>query len=958
MFKQMLQPRRLLIVFGAIVSLGAAYYTGHRWFELSDSERLADARVAWVNEEFLIAHTRALGVLQNTPDSADALSIAGQAALQLGRCGEAEELLGRALRVSPGDSAARLCLVRLLRSQGRFFELLSHALELLRSGDSGNEYLLALAAPDELRLSGIERELAASCRTAVPDDTLSTLGLARHYVQTSRFRQAVSLLEKIVIEQPQQTEAQALLGTALLEIEDEAAFLRWHQRLPVGAGKHPEIWFLRGIWSRANQQPEAAIRCFCESIQRDPNHRRAHYQLTQTMTVAGESSGALDGHAWAAERFQLLEEVSRLATKGNDDSAGQLNAGTMYDIACLMESLGRMWEAASWFRKAIALDDQIAGAKQRLDNVSRQLNQDTPLTLLTFNPVSQIDLAQFPLPNWPADVSPTRTTDSEDPPHTTVAFSDDAASSGLVFRHYNDAQPERGRARMFDFSGGGVAVLDYDGDLWPDVYLTQGCEWPPQSGRTEHRDRLFRNVNGERFEDVTDESGLGDEHYSQGVAAGDFDNDGYADLYLANIGSNRLYHNNGDGTFADVTASTAIGGDEWTVSCVLADLNGDSLPDIYAVNYLSGPDVYDRQCRRDGLPVQCPLHYFRSAQDRLYLNLGNGAFEEATEETGIVLPEGKGMGIVAGAFEPNERNSLFIANDDKPNFFLVSDGNGDHGTPRFSERGAISGLAFDDRGAVQSCMGVAAGDINNDGLLDLYVTNFTNEHNNLYVQRSAHTFEDRARAAGLRSPTVRQMGWGAQFLDADLDGLLDLLIANGHLDENTSGPEPYRMPTQFFRNLGKDRFAETSMDKAGGYFARSHVGRAVARLDWNRDGRPDACITHVDSPVALLTNRTSGSWHFLTLRLRGVDSSRNATGSVIRVTSGDRVTVRHLTAGDGFMASNERKTIFGLGDSERVDELTVHWPSGLEQVIHDLPLETEFILVEGQPPVAVEINGR
>jgi hypothetical protein len=614
----------------------------------------------------------------------------------------------------------------------------------------------------------------------------------------------------------------------------------------------------------------------------------------------------------------------------------------------VMEKLGRLREAAGWFRKAIALNPRLPNVNQQLGWVTRRITSSTPLTLLTSNPAKQINLSSNPLPDWSTDSGEQNPVSNPAIDQSRVSFLDKAKSLGLSFHFHNGANTASELARMYEFSGGGVAVLDYDGDYWPDLYFTQGSSWPLSTGG--HRDRLFRNVNGERFEDVTDQAGLGDERYSQGATIGDFNNNGFPDIYLANIGANRLYQNNGDGTFTDVGDSLKVVGDDWTVSCLLADVNGDSLPDIYCVNYLSGKDVFTRKCGLPGRPVQCPLNYFPSAQDRLYLNLGDGRFQDVTKTSGIAMPEGKGMGIVAAKFRQTGRVSLFIANDDKPNFFFVNKQKNRNSSVTFSNLAVQTGLAFGDSGAAQSCMGVAAGDTNNDGLLDLFVTNFTIEHSNLYLQLPGPFFEDTSRKAGLHLSTLPMMGWGAQFLDADLDGLLDLLVANGHLDKNTAGELPYKMRTQFFRNLGKNRFTEFPSKQIGPYFERLYAGRAVARIDWNRDGANDVCVTHVKSPAALLTNETSKRGHFLSLHLRGVDSSRDAIGAVVKVSAGEKSWFRHLTAGDGFQASNERKLVFGFGDRTKIDEMTIYWPSGLKQVIQAPNLDTEQLIIEGKSP--------
>jgi len=905
---------------------------------------LKDAQTALAQGDFQTARRLANDLQRRNPDSPTALLVSGKASIALGRCTEGEHLLRRVLQQDDTNIEAHLALVRLLKIEGRFRDLLPHARSLFLSGNTGSEFLIPLAAPDGIKLSEDELTLAEFFGLSVPDDPSPLLGIARHFLQNAETERANLILQQIMESNPENIEAQALLGTALLELDNVEQFLTWHQQLRDVADSHPEIWFLRGVWSRREESPREAIRCFLEAVMRDVNHRRANLFLAQLFIAVGESAKATP----FAERFERLEEVDRLATRGDDFSGDKMTARTIYRIAVLMESLGRLWEAAGWSRQAIQRDADFSEARQLLDDLTIRINGSTPLTLQSANPARMIDLSTYPLPNWHSGDNhkpSTRQTLIDD---SRVSFSDKAESLGLKYRFHNGANPKSGRARMFEFSGGGVAAIDYDCDLWPDLYLTQGSPWPQTSA--DFRDSLFRNVDGERFEDVAKNSFLNDERYGQGATTGDFDNDGFSDIHLANIGKNRLYRNNGDGTFTDIAKEAGTSGNEWTSSGLLADVNGDSLPDLYCVNYLGGDDVFDRACHRDGRPIQCPLHFFPSAQDRLYLNLGDGHFQEATETSGIAVPEGKGMGIVAANFQRSGRLSLFVANDDKPNFFFVDRTAQTDTAVSYSEIGVPSGLAFGEFGTAQSCMGVAAGDANNDGLLDLFVTNFTNEHNNLFVQKPDAIFEDLSRQSGLHLVTLQPMGWGTQFVDGDLDGLLDIIVANGHLDENTAGNLPCRMRTQFFRNFGEHRFGEVMSGQLGPYFERKRVGRAVARIDWNRDGADDVCITHVDTPAALLSNETAQRGHYLSVRLRGVACSRDAIGSIVRVTARDKSWFRHLTAGDGFQASNERKLTFGFGNQEAIDELTIYWSSGFEQTMPALELDTDVLIIEGQAP--------
>ncbi|MCA9034627.1 MAG: VCBS repeat-containing protein [Planctomycetaceae bacterium] len=944
----------LILVFGMVACLVA-------WWSITSARSpgamLAKAGDAFAKEDFLTARDLARQLLRRHPKNVEALLVDARSSLALGRCTDAEQSFEKVLSCDGAVDAAcieaHLSLIRLMKMQGRYYDLQSHAEALLRSGDSGNEFLIPLAAPDGITLTEAEFSQAQFCRAAAPDDMSSLLGPARYLQWNSELKQAREILEQIIQDAPHNIEAQAQLGTNLLQQDDRSAFLLWLNQLPETAETHPEIWFLKGSWAVRQKQLNSAIRCFGEALLRDPNHRRANFSMAQALVMSGEPQSATT----FTNRFEQLEEVARLATRGNDLSNSTISAETMYRIASLMLELGRLWEAAAWCQQALKRDPQKGVSQPSLLDQAQRPAPSTPLTLPKSQPLSHFDLASYPLVAF-RDVSGnsvefTAATGNMPPENmaaeqeSQVSFRDISQSHGLLFRFQNGNDVESGLARMFEFSGGGVGVTDLDGDLWPDLYLTQGTTWPPPSAK--YRDGLFRNLRGQQFLDCTSGSSLGDDAYSQGPSIGDFDNDGFADLALANIGANRLYHNNGDGTFTDITIDAGIVGDVWTSGCVLADLNGDTFPDLYHVNYLGGDDVYTRRCDRQGRPIQCPLQYFPSEQDQLLMNQGDGQFLDVTGESGITHPEGKGLGVVAADFDGSGQLSLFVANDDKPNFFFVPDGMTSGVTRTFSEQGVSSGLAFGSLGDAQSCMGVAVADTNHDGRLDVFVTNFTNEPNNFYLQQSGLFFIDCAAQAGLELPGLRYMGWGTQFLDANLDGLPDLIVANGHLDQNTAGNMPYQMPTQFFQNLDGNRFVERSARSLGPYFEKMHAGRAIARVDWNRDGATDVCVTHVDDPVALLENHTSSLGHYLTIHLRGLHCSRDAIGSRVRISAGEKVWYNHLTAGDGFQASNQKQLTFGFGDLQHIDQLEIHWPSGIVQTLAAPALDQELLIVEGRP---------
>jgi hypothetical protein len=464
---------------------------------------------------------------------------------------------------------------------------------------------------------------------------------------------------------------------------------------------------------------------------------------------------------------------------------------------------------------------------------------------------------------------------------------------------------------------------------------------------------------------VTAAAGLGDTQYSQGCAAGDFDNDGFIDLAVANFGPNVLYHNNGDGTFSDVTAASGLSGEKWHSSLAFADLDRDGCLDLYVVTYVRDPY---RVCRPapDRIITCSPLN-FEAEQDRLYHSKGDGTFEDLSAESGILAPDGKGLGIVVADLDNDGWPDIYIANDGTPNFLFKNETTAPGAPLRFEERGLVSGVAVSGAGASQAGMGIACADLDGDGLLDLYVTNFYDESGIFYHNQGEMLFADETSAARLLEPTRKFLGFGTQPLDFDLDGRPDLFIANGHIDDFGFRGEPWKMRPQLFFNLGAARFAE-ACGQIGQYFEGEYLGRGVARLDWNRDGRPDLAIVHQDRPAALLANETLETGSRVVLDLHGVHSNRDAIGARIALTVGGVTRTHEIVGGDGFFASNERRVIIGVGrmanpaalethhELSRVESLEIRWPSGRVDRWSDLPLDARLILVESRAPVIESIE--
>lgn len=967
-----------LLIAGGILAVAAVLGLVAGWpFSPSSEAQLALARNELKHERYATAEALANRVSPESPHHTAALLVAGEAATKLGRLEDGLAYYSRApddgsrdavlaafsaaeialnlgklsqadrnyrlvLRHLPTHTMAHNHLAYLLGATGRRWESASHLLELLRQGQFDVTHLILLG---DLERTLDEKQTFALGRRSAPDDPWLLLGLARVAIHENRLDEAERLLRQVVAQVPNDVEAQCRLGGVILERDSDADWQEWNARLPAAADEHPETWICRGGWAQRNGDIRGAARCYWQAICLDPTHRQASYRLGQLLVTLGETAKA-DVFVARGKELQSLNIVL------DELFHSPQHVPSMQRAAQLCESLGRLPEAWAWAQVAQSHDPQLRWPREMIDRLEPKLANEWHRCLPSSNPALLVDLSTYPLPRWNNTPDSTLARSSGfagGPPPATgrIEFADQAAEAGLSFRYFNGHERQIQGARIFETTGGGVGVLDFDGDLWPDLYFTQGRRWPTTTTQSEHLDKLYQNLGNGRFLDVTASSGLGDDRFSQGPAVGDFNNDGFADLYVANLGANRLYRNEGDGTFTDVSTEAGIVGESWTTSSAIADFNGDGWPDIFDTNYCDPRDNLELVCEKQGVLQSCSPRTFAAAQDRLLLSLGDGRFADVTVTAGITAPDGYGLGVVAADFNGSGRLSLFVANDETPNFYFDNRMRPGDISLTFTEHGVLSGLANDENGVAQACMGVAAGDANGNGRVDLFVTNFFHESNTLYVQQSDGLFLDHTRKANLRDGSYAMLGFGAQFLDADLDGWPDLVLTNGHIDDLTRLGRPYKMPPQCYRNTGGGRFVELSAASLGKFFEGRYLGRGLARVDWNRDGRPDFVVSHIDSPAALVTNQTHRAGGFVAIEFRGVESARDAIGATVRLFCSDRQWTQQITAGDGYQASNQRQLLFGVGGHRTIDQIHIRWPSGREDRYSSPPVNSQLIAIEG-----------
>ena len=747
----------------------------------------------------------------------------------------------------------------------------------------------------------------------------------------------------------------AFRGRVYADLHDDEAFIAWAKGMPPGVQGEPEYWRAIATWLQRRGHHDEAIRCYAEAISLDDTDRYAHLGMAQSLTARGQSEAA----RIATEQYELLAESARINA---DIGRSPGTAEQLERLAEILDALHRPWEAIGWREVSARTHgitppqrDSLNQQRRRLAELDGKSSQPEPLRSIG------IALADWPLPtdeliNFGSTAGTSVAAVGQDTtPSSPIRLVNVAQDRGFDFAYLNGDDPDDNQVYLHQLTGGGIGVIDYDLDGWPDLYMSQagGDAFDPDGSQP---NQLYKNVSGRIYEKVAAKAGVGDRGYGQGVAVADVNQDGFADLLVANLGPNQLYLNNGDGTFRRRSLQPHAVSDhhspvgDWTTSLAVGDISGDHLPDVVEVNYVDDASALSTPCvDNEGL---CNPSRFRPATDRVLWSTEDGDFVERPSQFDGTASYG--FSAIIANFDKQGGNDLFIANDADRNHYWRSVGepgnaagpsaNVASATPSMIECGQAYGCALGLGGAQHGCMGVAAGDFDRNGWIDLHVTNFWNQPADLYLQLSGGFFVNGTVPYGLFTPSRATVGWGTQAVDLDRDGWLEVAVLNGHVTKQGRGI-PFRMRPQLFRGRA-NRFSAVAVDRnSDRYWTTAAHGRAMAVLDYNRDGRPDLVTNHLNDPGALLENKTDGSG-WIQLELVGTQSERDAVGAEVVCHAGSLSWTGWVVGGDGFLCSNEAVVDFGIGD-QPIDRMEVRWPSGITQTFASPETNRRYLVVEG-----------
>ncbi len=853
------------------------------------------------------------------------------------RLAAASERLQRLVELRPQDPTFRRQAADVFNRRGFRFDANEHLRELARLAPLAPSELRSLLTPSGSYVAFPEIPDLASPQTV---ELPTVVNLIRGLFGMDRLRESLSLLERVMAAGQPDPAVVSLRGLLLLESQDYDELGRWYTAADESCQRYPEYWLAAGGLALHRQQPALAVRAFAEAVRREPCDQSAIHRMTQAL----EANGDVQFAAAFRERAEVL--------KGLDELTGDIlrNPGVgpaAFEVVSReLTAVGQVFEAFSWDllnrqRQGLLGGELLDDPEQRrrlLDETDSERLLALRLCGLSWDDYSR-DFALL-------EAAPERVTNALPSVQAeTPAFLNVAGTSRLEFQYENASPAVARHFLLHQALGAGIACLDIDLDGRIDLYAGQGAGNPPGvAGRLPNL--LARNL-GAVFANVTDLAGADDRGYSMAVTSGDWNQDGFPDIVIGNMGVNHLLINQGDGTFRRWVGDAMWREAKYTSGLAIADITGDRLPEIIEVNYTDDPRIFEPlRFAADGSPLRLPGPLqFDASIDRMFVSQGDGSMQGRVLESNGQPMQRYGMGLLVTDIDRDGHNEIFVGNDQTAN--SLWDGSEQQAGAVLHDVAVAKGVAYGKGGAPTACMGIAAADFDHNGYLDFHITNFDDEWSNQYMQSEQRVFTDLALPFGIDLVSSGMLGFGTQPLDYDNNSFVDLVIGNGHIEDFRENGSAFQMPTQVLAGTGSV-FEAMSVEGDPGYWQRGHLSRSLVTLDWNHDGRMDFAVTDLQEPLALLENRTASLGHWLQIHLVGTTSERDAIGAVVTVDLQDRSLTAFFQTGDGYMGKNQSILHFGLGPSTSVDKISVEWPSGESQQWTKILADRRWLIVEGE----------
>ncbi len=880
-------------------------------------------------------------------EPASRVDLAIRGLTQVGEIYPAIELLEASLQLYPDRDEHRQLLVGFWNEVQRTEKIAVHLQKLIEHRHFNLALLVSTTETSSRRLS---ENTADRLQELNPDDHRPRLAEAFLFLYRQNLSGAAQVLQEILQHHPDFAPAHAMYGQVLAHSGRWSELPEWLEQAPRKCNEFADYWLTLGDYAMTRQDSASAVRAFWEATQRDPNRSLAwdRLRLAAQRLQTGDSPYASRVSETLLQA--ITDHVDNLLTvrdSFNDFTGNSPESQTAAaQLARKLLAAGRTWEAEAWSALAMSLDqDPDSGLARLREEIVTKLRRD-PSWFARATPALTIDFSFLPSPRIESDaeVPANNLVIPSVASHDHIRMTEQSDRWGLkTIGDGNDPSDPR-LAPLIRSTGAGGGAIDYDLDGLPDLVVINagGTMLETDSQPNE----LMRNV-GDSFHRVSETVGVNDTGYGQGVAVGDFNEDGYPDLFVANLGLNRLLRNNGDGTFTDCTDQLQdTMPDRWSTSAAFADINGDAIADLIVTRYCETVPHLDQACpNKQGEPGPCHPMTFPGEFDRFFAGTADQRLVDMTE-TWVGQPAAaRGLGILTGVLD-NRQLGIFIANDMTRNFYFSPT---DDTQTELIDSAPARGVAVDGSSRAQASMGIAASDFDLDGDLDLYVTGFGREYNIFYEQVSPGVWIDGTAKLNLIEPTLPLVGFGAQAVDLDSDGIDEIVVTNGNIGQfSEPGADRYEQPFQVFRRTADGTFALLDDDPWGDYFRNDHVGRALWTTDVNLDGRDDVVVTHTREQIGLLINETFGRNNRIAFKLTATQCSRDAIGATIRFNVDGNPRTLWLLSGDGYFCSNERTLIAGLGKAGEVTDVEVIWQDGSVDELGTLKANTQYLVVQGQ----------